>query len=171
MNSSSLISPRSSRKSGISSPSASPSRIASPRFSGEMPLSSWKAAKAASRGVVRTPPKSEMTVVILVAGESAIGDGAGDLVGAEPLAPLDRPAEEGDLGIEPLTPHADGVDQGAGAAQRPHLLGGGPELQRRPPLHSVLAVLGREQRLRELQRGAVGVAEDACDFLVTVIQA
>src|SRR4051794_8571266 len=156
MNSSSLISPRSSWNSGRSSPSARPTRIALPRFSGEIPTSSWKAAKAANSGVVRTPPKSQTTARKRLAGGSAMG-AAGDLVGAETLASLDRPAEEGDPGVDPLAAHVDAVDQRAGAAQRPHLLDVGPQLQRRPPLHAVLAVLGREQRFLELQRGAIGV--------------
>src|SRR5215203_466074 len=162
MNSSSLISPRSSRKRGRSSPSASPTRKARPRFSGEMPLSSWKAAKAASSGVVRTPPKSETIVVIsLIAA-------AGDLVGAEALAPLDRPAEEGDLRVDALATDADRVDQRSGAAQRPHLLEVRPELQGRPALDAVSAVLGREQRLLEGERGPLGVAEGGRHHLVAV---
>ena len=52
-------------------------------------------------GVVSTPPKSEITASIRR--RSAIG--AHDLVVAEPLAPLDRPAEEGDLGAQPGPAH------------------------------------------------------------------
>ena len=44
-----------------------------------------------------------------------------------------------------------------------------PELQRRPALHAVGPVLGREQRLGDLDRGAVGVAEDRDDLLVAVV--
>ena len=44
----------------------------------------------------------------------------------------------------------------------------GPELQRRPPLDAVGAVLGREQGLGELHRGAVGAAEDRGQLLVAV---
>ena len=60
--------------------------------------------KEPNSGVVRTPPKSETTasmrppLSIALPGASSpdSATGPGDLVVAEPLAPLDRPAEEGD---------------------------------------------------------------------------
>src|SRR5207342_1199385 len=102
-------------------------RIALPRSSGVIPISSWTAMKELSNGVVRTPPKSQTTA-------SISGIRAGDLVGAQALAPLDRPAEEGDLGVEaaPLDPGR--ADQRAGPAQRPAVLGVRPQLQADPPL-------------------------------------
>src|SRR3954454_25389050 len=98
--------------------------------------------KEESSGVVSTPPKSETIA-------SISGIGTGDLVGAQALAPLDRPAEEGDLGVEAAPLHRARADQGAGPAQRPAVLGVRPQLQGGPPLHAVLAVLGREQRFVE----------------------
>src|SRR4051794_19435120 len=98
--------------------------------------------KEESSGVVRTPPKSETTA-------SISGIGAGHLIGAEPLAPLDRPAEEGDLGVEATPLDRGRADQRAGPAQRPPVLGVEPELERRAPLDAILAVLSREQRLLE----------------------
>ena len=47
----------------------------------------------------------------------------------------------------------------------------GPQLQRRPPLHSVGPVLGREQGLGDLGRAAVGLAEDRRQPLVAVLAA
>ena len=52
--------------------------------------------KDSTSGVVRTPPKSQTIALILA---SAIV--AHDLVVAEPLASLERPAEEGDLRPQP----------------------------------------------------------------------
>src|SRR6476620_1216294 len=167
MNSSSLISPRSNRNRGSSSPSSRPTRIALPRFSGEIPTSSWKAAKAAKSGVVRTPPKSETIARKPLVGGSAMG-AAGDLVGAEALAALDRPAAEGNLRLESLAAHVNRADQGAGAAQRAHRLDIGPQLQGRPALDAVFAVLGREQRFLEAQRRPVGVAKDRRALLFAV---
>src|SRR6188472_1516461 len=65
-------------------------------------------------GVVSTPPKSQTIASILV---SAIV--AHDLVVAEPLTALERPAEEGDLRLQA------GVVHRAGADQRPGHLGRG----------------------------------------------
>src|SRR5690242_15941367 len=115
-------------------------------------------------GVVRTPPKSEITTSIRAA--SAIG--ADDLVMAEPVAALHRPAEEGDLGVKPGAAQGAGADQRARAPQRGGGILLGPELERRPPLDAVRAVLGREQHLGDLDRGPVGIAEDRRDLLVAM---
>ena len=56
---------------------------------------------------------------------------------AEALAALERPAEEGDLGVEAGALDRAGADQRAGAAQRLPLLAVDPELERRPPLDAV----------------------------------
>src|SRR5262249_49126070 len=124
------------------------------------PISSWSVRKDSNSGVVRTPPKSEMTASI-----SAI---AADLVVAEPLAALDRPAEEGDHRVEPVALDRYRADQRAAAAHRPAVLAAGPDLERGAALDPVLAVLGREQRLLELDRRRVGVAEDGGGVLVAV---
>src|SRR5680860_188719 len=117
-------------------------------------------------GVVRTPPKSETTASIRAL-RSAIA--VHNLVVAQPLASLDRPAEEGDLrGLAGLA-HLGGADQRAGAAQRLPRFAVGPELERSPPLHSVGPVLGREQRLGDLDRGAVRIAEDGGHLLLPVL--
>src|SRR5262245_8398152 len=98
-------------------------------------------------GVVRTPPKSETTASILAPPlVPASATGPGDLVVAEPLAALDRPAEEGDPRRQPVGLDLDRADQRAGAAQRAALVDVEPELQRHPPLHPVLAEFGREER-------------------------
>src|SRR5947208_10046107 len=104
------------------------------------------------RGVVSTPPKSEMIVLISVIA-------AHDLVVAEPLAPLDRPAEEGDRSGQPRVADLGGTDQVAGAPQRLAVLVIEPELERRPALYAVGSVLGREQGLGDVDGGAVGRAE------------
>src|SRR5262249_42972080 len=114
-------------------------------------------------GVVRTPPKSEMIASI----RSAIGPD--DLVVAEPLASLERPAEERDLGGQARPADRAGADQGPGPAQRLTLIALHPELERRPALHPVGSVLGREQRLGDLDRGAVGIAEDGGERLVAML--
>src|SRR6478752_7714859 len=119
-----------------------------------------------TRGLVRTPPKSETTTSIPAA-FSLIG-GAHDLVVAEALASRERPAKEGDVRIEPGSVYGAGADQAAGAAQRLHLLAD-PELQGRPPLNPVRAVLGREERLGDLDRGGVRVTEDRDDLLSPVV--
>src|SRR4051794_37740412 len=113
--------------------------------------------KDSTRGLVRTPPKSETTTSIPAA-FSGISR-AHDLVVAEALAAVERPAEEGDVGIDPGTVHGAGADQRAAAAHRLSLLAD-PELQGRPPLHAVGPVLGREQGLGDLDRGGIGVADD-----------
>src|SRR4051794_7779657 len=112
-------------------------------------------------GVVRTPPKSEMIVLI-----SAIA--AYDLVVAKSLAPLEGPAEEGNCPGQPGVADLSSADQGAGAAQRLSVLVVEPELERRPTLHAVWPVLGREQRLGDVDRGAVGAAEHRPDRLLAV---
>ena len=131
-----------------------------------IPVSSWKAMKDSSSGVVRTPPKSEIDGLDPGV-PSAIG--ADDLVVAEAVAALQRPAEEGDLRASPGRTHRAGADQAAGAAQRRAALAVGPELERRPALDAVGPVLGGEQRLGELDRGAVGAAEDRGHLLVAVV--
>ena len=119
--------------------------------------------KESSSGVVRTPPKSETIALIL---SHRPRD---DLVVAEPLAALDRPAEEGDLGARGrvAAPRLELISVPAPRSGRPVLVVG-PELQRRPALHPVLAVLGREQGLVELDGGAVGVAEHRRHLLLAV---
>src|SRR6478672_10717497 len=112
-------------------------------------------------GDVSTPPKSETIVLI-----SAIA--AHDLVVAEPLASLDCPAEEGDRSGQPRMADLGGADQGAGTPQRLPVLVVEPELERRPALHAVRPVLGREQRLGDVDRGAVGPAEHRPDRLLAV---
>ena len=137
--------------------------IALPRFSVEIPVWSWKAMNDSISGVVRTPPKSEITASI----RSAIDPY--DLVMAEPLAPLERPAEEGDLGGEAGAADRAGADQRPGSPQGLPLLAVDPELERRPALHAVGAVLGREQCLGDLDRCAVGIAEDRREGLIAVL--
>src|SRR5436305_2970003 len=112
-------------------------------------------------GVVSTPPKSEMIVLI-----SAIA--AYDLIVAEPLAPLDRPAKEGDRPRQPRVADLSGADQSAGAAQRLPVFVVEPELERRPALHPVRPVLGREQALGDVDWGAIGAAEHRPDRLLAV---
>jgi hypothetical protein len=51
-------------KSGFSPSSPTLARIALPRSSGEIPVWSWKAMNDWISGVVRTPPKSEITASI-----------------------------------------------------------------------------------------------------------
>ena len=64
--------------------------------------------------------------------------------------------------------HRAGADQRAGAAQRLALLAVEPELERRPALNAVRAVLGREQRLGDLGRRSVGPTEHRSDDLLAV---
>src|SRR5512146_475869 len=139
-----------------------------PSASAVIPVWPWKDMKDWTRGVVRTPPKSEITALTLLS-DSVIGPD--QLVVTQALAALDRPAEEGDLGDQPRPAHPGGADQRARAAQRLSLFAVWPELERRPPLHAVGPVLGREQRLRHLDRGAVGAAEDGGQLLVAVLAA
>ena len=91
-----MISPRSIWNSGFSPSASVIAVIALPSVSVVIPVWSWKAMNDSISGVVRTPPKSETIASIRL---SAIG-GANDLVMAEALATLDRPAEEGHLGGE-----------------------------------------------------------------------
>src|ERR1700761_8986601 len=162
-NSGSVMSPRSCLNSGFSpSPASSAARIALPKSSGPTPCASCSARNEFISGVVSTPPKSETT---------ASTTGAGDLVVAEPLATLDRPAEERDPRLQPLALGDDRVDQRARAAQRPPVLEVEPELQRRPSLDAVLAIFGRQQRLLEDDRRRVGIAEDRQQRLVAVAAA
>src|ERR1044072_364344 len=121
--------------------------------------------KDCTRGVVRTPPKSEMTARMRPF-RSAIA--AHHLVVPESLASLDRPAEEGDVGLDPRLADFRGADQRPASAQRLTVLIVGPQLQRRPPLYAVRPVLGREQGLTDLDRGAIGVAENRRHLLVAV---
>src|SRR5882757_6604509 len=92
-------------------------------------------------GVVSTPPKSQTTASIAApelaaaAPTPASATGPSDLVVAEALAPLDRPAEEGDPRLQAVRRGDDRADQRAGAAQRPAVLGVEPQLHRHPPLH------------------------------------
>src|SRR6478672_733682 len=118
-----------------------------------------------TRGLVSTPPKSEITTSIPA---SFSGISAHHLVVAQALAAFQRPAEEGDGGVEPLAVHGAGVDQAARAAHRLAFVVH-PELQRRAALDAVGPVFGREQRLGDLDRGAVGVADDRNDLLGAVI--
>src|SRR5580693_4682937 len=107
------MSPRSSLKSGFSpSPAASAARIALPKSSGPTPCASCSARNEFISGVVRTPPKSETIASIrplALAPDSATG--AGDLVVAEALAALDRPAEEGDRRRQAIGLGGDRADQ------------------------------------------------------------
>src|ERR1044072_6446259 len=104
-------------------------------------------------GVVSTPRKSETIASMRPAGSAIFAD---DLVVAEALAPFQRPAEEGDLGLLARAPHPGGADQRAGPTQRLALFPVDPELQGRASLDAVRPVLGREQGLGDLHRGAVG---------------
>src|ERR1700761_1995145 len=171
-NSGSVMSPRSSLTSGFSpSPASSAARIALPKSSGPTPCASCSARNEFISGVVRTPPKSE-TIASMRPLPPALAPGSatgpGDLVVAEALAALDRPAEEGDRRRQAVGLGGDRADQRAGAAQRPAVLQVEPQLERRPPLHRVLAVFGREQRLLEDHRRPVGVAEDREQRLLAV---
>src|SRR6185437_5593170 len=151
------------------SPASAAAFIASPKASTLTPCSSWRAMKEPISGVVRTPPKSQTTASMRplpVAPDSATGPR--DLVVAEALAALERPAEEGDRRLQPIGRRGDRADQGAGAAQRPPVLRVEPQLQRRPALHRVLAVFGREQCLLEDHGAGVGVAEHREQRLVAV---
>src|SRR4051812_43932210 len=99
--------------------------------------------KEPSSGVVRTPPKSETIALISVAILH-------DLVMPEALSPLDRPAEEGEDRLHPRPFDLGGADQRPRAAQRLAVLAVHPQLEGGPALYAVGAVLGGEQRLRDL---------------------
>src|SRR5215213_2358272 len=117
-NATSVISPRSISKSGFSPLASLAACIALPSVSEVMPVLSWKAMKDWTRGLVRTPPKSETTTSMP---DPFSGIAPHHLVMPEALAALDRPAEEGDVRIEPRPVHGAGADQRAGA---PHGLAG-----------------------------------------------
>src|SRR6187549_46344 len=160
---SSVISPRSISKSGFWPFASVAACIALPRFSVVIPVWSWKAMNDCTSGVVRTPPKSEMTASTRPSATPH------HLIVTEPVAALELPAKEGDVGDQVVAPHPGGADQRAGAPLRAYLvLSVGPELQGGAPLHTVGAVLGGEQGLGDLDGGAVGAAEDGADRLVAV---
>ncbi len=114
-----------------------------------IPVSSWKAMKDCSSGVVRTPPKSEIDRLRMLSHRRGPPRS-----GRAPRAPRPTSGRRRSRRRGPARLTETGADQRAGAAQRLPVLGVGPELQRRPPLHAVGAVLGREQRLSKTSTGA-----------------
>ena len=146
--------------SGFSPSSSEIARSAVPKCSGEMPISSCSARKGGQQ-------RRRQDAAEVADDRLDLSHRAGHLVVTEPLAPLDRPAKEGDP-RRARRLDRDRVDQRAGAAQRARPPRRRPELEGDPPLHPVLAVLGREQRLLEDRPGRVGVAEDRRGPLLAV---
>ena len=114
--------------------------------------------------MVRTPPKSETTA-------SISGIGPRHLVGAESLAPLHRPAEEGDLGVEARALYRGGADQRPGPAQRlpSSPSGHSSRVARRCTPSSPYSV--ESSASANLDRRGVGIAEHRRDLLLAVLAA
>src|SRR5215211_4084626 len=149
--SASEIRPRSSSNSGCSPSRSAILCIARPRAPASMPISSWSAMKDASSGVVKTPPKSEITALIATLASIR----PDDLVEATSRGPIEAEAHR--HGVATLWGPSLRFGLAIGRDPAGSRVGLRPELDAQPTRCAPGVVLDRHERVRGGGLLAMGV--------------